>query len=58
MRKTLYEFSKLIFDKVVEISYEDIEFHVTNKIEYAKIEYKKISKSLYQVHYPSVKNIF
>jgi len=39
MRKTLFEFSKSIFDKVVGISYNDIEFYVTNKIEYAKIEY-------------------
>lgn len=41
MKKTLFEFSKSIFDKVIGISYDDIEFHVTNKIEYAKIEYEK-----------------
>jgi len=41
MKKTLFEFSKSIFDKVVGISDNNIEFYVTNKIEYAKIEYGK-----------------
>jgi Mg-chelatase subunit ChlD len=41
MRKTLFEYSKSIFDNVVGISYNDIDFYVTNKIEYAKIEYGK-----------------
>lgn len=41
MKKTLFEFSKSIFDKVVGISNNDIEFFITNKIEYAKIEYGK-----------------
>ncbi|MCV0400736.1 MAG: VWA domain-containing protein [Nitrosopumilus sp.] len=39
MKKTLFEISKSIFDNVVGISSEDIEFNVTNEIEYAKIEY-------------------
>ena len=41
MRKTLFEYSKSIFDNVVGISYNDMEFNVSNKIEYAKIEYGK-----------------
>jgi len=41
MKKTLFEFSKDIFDEIVGISYDEINFNVTNKIEYAKIEYGK-----------------
>ena len=41
MKKTLFEHSKLIFDNVVGISNDEIDFHVTNQIEYAKIEYGK-----------------
>ena len=41
MKKTLFEISKEIFDKVVGISYEDVDFNITNQIEYAKIEYEK-----------------
>jgi len=47
MKKTLFEYSKSIFDNVVGISYEDIDFNITNQIEYAKIEYgKKIKVTL------------
>ena len=41
MKKTLFEFSKSIFDKVVGISYDEMSFEITNRIEYAKIEYGK-----------------
>lgn len=39
MKKTLFEFSKSVFDDIVGISYADIDFNITNKIEYAKIEF-------------------
>ena len=39
MKKTLFEFSKSIFDEIVGISNADIDFSITNKIEYAKIEF-------------------
>lgn len=39
MKKTLFELSKSIFDNVVGISSEDVDFSVTNEIEYSKIEY-------------------
>ena len=41
MKKTLFEFSKSVFDKVVGISYDEINFNITDKIEYSKIEYGK-----------------
>ena len=41
MKKTLFEISKGIFDKVVGVSYDDVDFNITNQIEYAKIEYGK-----------------
>ena len=41
MKKTLFEHSKDIFDNVVGISSESIDFNITNEIEYAKIEYGK-----------------
>ena len=41
MKKTLFEYSKSVFDKVVGISYDEIDFNITNQIEYAKIEYGK-----------------
>ncbi len=44
MKKTLFEHSKEIFDRIVGISSEEIDFNVTNQIEYAKIEYGKIIK--------------
>ena len=39
MKKTLFELSKSIFDSVVGISSKEIEFSITNQIEYSKIEY-------------------
>ena len=39
MKKTLFELSKSIFDEVVGISSEDIDFHINKETEYAKIEY-------------------
>jgi Mg-chelatase subunit ChlD len=41
VKKTLFEHSKDIFDNVVGISSESIDFNITNEIEYAKIEYGK-----------------
>ena len=41
MKTTLFEYSKSIFDNVVGISYNDIEFYVTNKIEYDKFNLDK-----------------
>jgi len=39
MKKTLFEISKSVFDKIVGISSDDINFYITNKIEYPKIEF-------------------
>jgi Mg-chelatase subunit ChlD len=41
LKKTLFELSKTIFDSVVGISSDDIEFSVTNEIEYSKIEFEE-----------------
>ena len=41
MRKTLFELSKSIFDEIVPTSTVNVDFNISDKIEYAKIEFSK-----------------
>ena len=41
MKKTLYDISKSVFDKIVTPSTVNVDFNISDKIEYAKIEYGK-----------------